>query len=254
MRMSQDCARFFGHLVDHRSVSRDLPSYSGSFIRAGNKISLKRLRAEIGFEGGFERGRASIREAPFVTPFVGLKGLLPSPKEMNAWRHRSRNQRRTEAHEEEYVDRFVDVPVDTAWCGTNRHSLPDRVVMIVQSQTTENLTDESDSAECAFAGKMGELRLTEQSARRTLAFQQPRMNKCWTSIADARHHGLYGPVRCGPEEQLCGLKIKRGVLTLRYPVEHGAATDWDDTTKESIFRLSKSMVWKSTRILVLQQL
>ena len=30
------------------------------------------------------------------------------------------------------------------------------------------------------------------------------------------------------------LKNKRDVLALRYPVEHGTATDWDDATKESI--------------------
>ena len=48
-------------------------------------------------------------------------------------------------------------------------------------------------------------------------------------------------------------KNKRGVLTLRYPVEHSTATDWDDATKESIAWLSSSTVWK-TDVDSLQQL
>ena len=61
-------------------------------------------------------------------------------------------------------------------------------------------------------------------------------------------------------DQKCGcvgdeLRNKRGVLMLRYPVERGTATNWDDAGKgvDYLIVLVREM-WKSTQNLVLQQL
>ena len=82
----------------------------------------------------------------------------------------------------------------------------------------------------------GELRSTDQPDARQQVHYQGLTSKCWS------HHTvsvvgrpkmpdiMVGMVRknsCVEDE----LKNKRGVLALRYPVEHGTATDWDDAGK-----------------------
>ena len=84
-----------------------------------------------------------------------------------------------------------------------------------------------------------EFRSTDQQDARQQVHYQGLTRRCWS------HHT--GSILGGPRtpdimvgmvwENSCvgdELKNKRGVLTLRFAVEHGTAANWDDATTESI--------------------